>query len=316
MRLSYKNEGNQNQIVTDSNDYYPFGMSFVRNSEEDAHFGTGSYFNYKYNGKELQETGMYDYGARFYMPDIGRWGVVDPLAEADKNITYSGYVYAINNPVNYTDPDGRCWQKAGDSFVPCDSAKVGSTTNDAFGYNWTMSKRDGWQLTNGADPSKVNFQYDRVEPTGDANYYVDRYKNHIEKYNTRPPDYYLGYGHKYINRFKNETKDKLTGLGKEWLDETAVALQQMMNQGINANPSIQGNNDAFQGFAYGTHVPAYSGSGRFVKVTLNPIVTVTETSMISEANKLHKRANELCFIANSVNFQVGHNPNTVATNYT
>ncbi|WP_317047550.1 hypothetical protein [Chryseobacterium oncorhynchi] len=32
----------------------------------------GSYKNYKYNGKELQETGMYDYGARMYMADLGR----------------------------------------------------------------------------------------------------------------------------------------------------------------------------------------------------------------------------------------------------
>ena len=105
MRLSYKDEGNQNPIVTDSNDYYPFGLSFVRNSEEDAHFGTGSYFNYKYNGKELQETGMYDYGARMYMPDIGRWGVVDPLAE--KMRRHSPYNYAFNNPIRFIDPDGR-----------------------------------------------------------------------------------------------------------------------------------------------------------------------------------------------------------------
>ncbi len=104
VRLSYKNEGNQ-PIVTDSNDYYPFGMSFVRNSEEDAHFGTGSFFNYKYNGKELQETGMYDYGARFYMPDIGRWGVQDIKSEAFYN--YSQYQYVLNNPVINIDIKGQ-----------------------------------------------------------------------------------------------------------------------------------------------------------------------------------------------------------------
>ncbi|WP_175550416.1 RHS repeat-associated core domain-containing protein [Chryseobacterium vrystaatense] len=38
--------------------------------------GFGSWQSYKYNGKELQETGMYDYGARFYMGDLGRWGAI------------------------------------------------------------------------------------------------------------------------------------------------------------------------------------------------------------------------------------------------
>src|SRR5690606_19562373 len=105
VRLSYKDEGNQNPIVTDSNDYYPFGMSFVRNSEEDAHFGAGSYFNYKYNGKELQETGMYDYGWRQYMPDIGRWYGMDQLSE--KYHYASPYAYVLNNPLSFIGPDGR-----------------------------------------------------------------------------------------------------------------------------------------------------------------------------------------------------------------
>nr|WP_304343590.1 RHS repeat-associated core domain-containing protein [Chryseobacterium koreense] len=63
--------------------------------------------NYKYNGKELQETGMYDYGARFYMPDIGRWGVIDNYSEKGYDRTPFGYV--SNNPIMKIDPDGN-WE--------------------------------------------------------------------------------------------------------------------------------------------------------------------------------------------------------------
>lgn len=48
-------------------------------------------------------------------------------------------------------------------------------------------------------------------------------------------------------------------------------------------------------------------SGHFIEVTLQPVVTVAESSMVEIANGLHKEANKLCFIANSVNFPVYHN---------
>lgn len=125
VRISYKGNIYGEVEITDQNDYYPFGMSFIRTAEEQAFFGTASYQNYKYNGKELQETGMYDYGARFYMPDIGRWGVVDPLAEQYRR--WSPYNYAVNNPIMFIDPDGR---------------GIESTHTDKFG-NVVMVTNDG-----------------------------------------------------------------------------------------------------------------------------------------------------------------------------
>lgn len=50
------------------------------------------------------------------------------------------------------------------------------------------------------------------------------------------------------------------------------------------------------------------GGGSFSEVVLNPVVTVKNESMIETAMILHQRANKKCFIANSVNFEVKHNP--------
>ncbi|MFC0427024.1 DUF6443 domain-containing protein [Chryseobacterium scophthalmum] len=99
-RLSYMHNGSSIEVLEENN-YYPFGL---KHEGYNGLVGNPSY-QYKYNGKELQETGMYDYGARFYMPDIGRWGVVDPLAE--KMTRHSPYNYAFNNPIRFIDPDGR-----------------------------------------------------------------------------------------------------------------------------------------------------------------------------------------------------------------
>jgi len=98
VRVSYRNQ-NDIAVITEEENYYPFGLSH-------SNYWSLNSYQYKYNGKELQrDSGMYDYGARFYMSDIGRWGVVDPLAE--KMRRHSPYNYAFNNPIYFIDPDGR-----------------------------------------------------------------------------------------------------------------------------------------------------------------------------------------------------------------
>lgn len=60
--------------------------------------------------------------------------------------------------------------------------------------------------------------------------------------------------------------------------------------------------------AEGTMQEVEQRGGHFTEVILNPIVTVTDKSMIEPAIELHHKANKLCFIANSCNFPILHKP--------
>ena len=54
------------------------------------------------------------------------------------------------------------------------------------------------------------------------------------------------------------------------------------------------------------------GSGQFEQVTLHPRVSVADAGQVDLAAGLHHEANQVCFIARSVNFPVLHQPVTVA----
>jgi organic hydroperoxide reductase OsmC/OhrA len=60
--------------------------------------------------------------------------------------------------------------------------------------------------------------------------------------------------------------------------------------------------------ATGTLALERSGAGRFTSATLHPLVTLADPSQAELATALHGEASEKCFIANSVDFPVLHEP--------
>jgi len=56
------------------------------------------------------------------------------------------------------------------------------------------------------------------------------------------------------------------------------------------------------------------GSGIFEKVTLKPWILIDKPEMTQKAHELHHEANKKCFIANSCNFPVVHEPEIFVRN--
>ena len=178
IRVSYGKEGRDSAPkIIEENHYYPFGLKHKNyNVEKYKHeldeelivlnpmnpnppmvINTTQGYNYKYNGKELQDElglNVYDYGARNYDPAIGRWMNIDPLAENSRRWTL--YNYAYNNPIFFIDPDGmQAYPPTEEEFanIGVDMTKIpnGEIWTDEDGSWAYNTSNQTWEGINGTD---------------------------------------------------------------------------------------------------------------------------------------------------------------------
>ncbi len=109
LSLAYRKKAQK--LLKNTLSYYPFGLQ----QKGYNNFVTGNKNSiaerFMFGGKEYgEELGLnwYDFSARNYDVALGRWMNVDMLADATGQIHNSPYVYAMNNPIVFTDPDGKC----------------------------------------------------------------------------------------------------------------------------------------------------------------------------------------------------------------
>jgi RHS repeat-associated protein len=92
-RLATDESGNIIVAVT----YHPFGEVSMQEGTE----------HYTFTGKELDETGLYYYGSRYYDPDLGRLITRDSVkGYISRPQSLNRFTYCQNNPLKYVDPWG------------------------------------------------------------------------------------------------------------------------------------------------------------------------------------------------------------------
>ncbi|MDP4209189.1 MAG: DUF6443 domain-containing protein [Bacteroidota bacterium] len=174
-------------INQQTTEYYPFGLAFKRNNTDIN--------KYLYNGKELQDEtigstdlGEYDYGARYFDPQIGRFTGIDPICEAFRYVT--PYNYTENDPVGSIDLWGLQKLKIATSFT-LTTGKVGLEGN-------VGRLKVGGSYANGAY-SQTIMVYFEIE-NGKLNFGISQIAKNI--------DNATSVGYAYL--FGEESKDKAT----------------------------------------------------------------------------------------------------------
>ncbi len=249
--------------VATASDTYSFGLT-----QPGRQYGAAQ--KYGYNGKENDNDigNSQNYGMREYDLFANTFWSVDPLSP--KYPELSSYQFASNSPIQAIDLDGL------EAHVLTGSNETGFNLK----YDWDAKPLKIGQVYFNGIPTDIsalskNYNISLFKPTpfpneriGDPGYYKWRYNDYnvrtgLSGISTLAPEYYLGYGDKYISRFTNETSKELSPDGNMWLSAARKNLQIAIEKKLGARDGVnfEQNNTEFQKFAFASHVPAYVNAG-------------------------------------------------------
>ncbi|MCS3533062.1 DUF6443 domain-containing protein [Chryseobacterium sp. JUb7] len=150
--------------IVEVNNYYPFGML------HNYTLTTQNAYQYKYNGKELQETGFYSFKWRNYMPDLGRFFNIDPLSE--KYTYQSHYNFSENKVVSHIELEGLEAIDANKIRKVFDNGKQGKTYRITIHVDQPGKggDRDTYEINKGTDPghSFITLSRENTDGTTDV----------------------------------------------------------------------------------------------------------------------------------------------------
>jgi RHS repeat-associated protein len=165
----------------ESIDYLPFGEQAIASGTCDT--------SHRFTGKERDsESGLDDFGSRYYASTLGRFMTTDPVVVTPERLKnpqqLNLYAYVANNPLRFIDPTGQVLTAAGNQQVDhydlcsiyggsdCDNRlkineKDGNITFDTTGLD--LGKNEGAVLLNDLVTSKNTYEFSEGPTVQTAN---------------------------------------------------------------------------------------------------------------------------------------------------